>query len=197
MYIATKWSGKYFLHTVQNSHTESNGNYLPPHISYVNHTNHHNNLIVLRGFSKAYGLGSIRIGVCFCSKNIHPICRRFFPPLTTTPLSLGIAAALWSKGDIAKNLRLKISSQKPIAEAALARTYGINPIECNEYLPYILFDETAHSILNASGIVGKKHYSATDLNPYQCILRLSVPLIQERICKLERFLISSCKRQNH
>ncbi|QMV16148.1 aminotransferase class I/II-fold pyridoxal phosphate-dependent enzyme [Vibrio spartinae] len=161
---------------------ESNANYLPPKKSLAWRVNQLDNLVVMRGFSKAYGLGALRLGVAICSRNITTKLHSVIPPLAVSPISLDLGSAVWSKGDIMTRLRNQISKEKYAMKQLLDQA-GINDrIAEHPLLPYILLPADAPSIqtLASAGILGKLHFTAgtKDENHYY---RLSVPLHPKRV----------------
>src|SRR6185436_15704261 len=70
---------------------ESNANYHEPSFSAVTLVPANDNLLVLRGFSKTYQLGSLRIGYCVSSERVSTQLRAAVAPLLVSSLSMRVA----------------------------------------------------------------------------------------------------------
>ncbi|WP_158628833.1 aminotransferase class I/II-fold pyridoxal phosphate-dependent enzyme [Dyella choica] len=170
---------------------ESNANYLPPRNSWVKHVLEEKNLIVLRGFSKAYSLGSIRVGVAFCSSDLSHRLEMVMPPLAVSSLSLALASRLWSLGDIAAPIREHISGRKPLMKSML-RSCGVHTLYFdNPALPYIVLppDQQSLTKLNEMRIRGKLHSTVSLIESQRLFFRLSIPLSEPRWLALQKNLI--------
>lgn len=165
---------------------ESNANYCPPEYSLVPRVAELSNLAVLRGFSKAYQLGGLRIGYCVASAEVGARVRRLVPPLQASPLSVGIGGALLELGDIGERFRRTVADARSRAEE-LFRAAGLPPDrEAMRALPYVLYDiDNAEALraLEVRGIRGKQHmcWRAGGLSS---VYRLSVPLAKARSTEL-------------
>ncbi len=164
---------------------ESNANYCPPSFSAVHLLAELENLIVLRGFSKGYSLGGLRLGYCVASAPLGKRLRSIIPPLLASSLSLRIGAAVLGLGDITAPLRERIQASKPSARALL-RAAGIeDDLTAGAPLPYLLFGDCAERArvrLERAGILGKTHllWTGSEANVRTCY-RISVPLSPARI----------------
>ncbi|GBQ24717.1 hypothetical protein AA12717_1867 [Gluconacetobacter sacchari DSM 12717] len=161
---------------------ESNANYLPPRRSLSARVNQLSNLVVLRGFSKAYGLGSLRLGVAICSRNMTARLRSVIAPLAVSPISLDLGAAVWSQGDIMSRLRSRIAVEKTAMKQRLVQVGIVDHSAEHPHLPYVLLSPDTRSIqaLSGAGIRGKFHFTAGTRGENQ-YFRLSVPLHPERV----------------
>jgi histidinol-phosphate/aromatic aminotransferase/cobyric acid decarboxylase-like protein len=164
---------------------ESYANYYPPSFSAVNIVSELKNLVVIRGLSKAYSLGGLRLGFCVTPSWLTEQVRAVIPPLLASSLSLRIGRAVLGLGDITKLLRERIRTAKPQMMTLLEAGGITDAIPSCELLPYVFYRETdlkAQRQLADRGIVGKLQpfWSERDLamaNKY----RLSVPLRPERM----------------
>jgi histidinol-phosphate/aromatic aminotransferase/cobyric acid decarboxylase-like protein len=169
---------------------ESNANYLAPAESAVPLVLRHPNLIVLRGFSKAYGLGAVRMGLMLSAPELHERIRQILPPLATTPFSQKVAKALLDLGDIAAPLRLQIASRKPEMKRLLSdANLAVSDIE-SKALPYVLIEMDAWAALGELGILGKRH-PFSDGGTTNEILRLSLPFEERRWQALQMRMLAS------
>lgn len=162
---------------------ESNANYYAPAFSAARLVAEHENLVVLRGLSKAYGLGGLRLAYCVSSRALEPAIRDAVPPLLASSLSLRIGRRVLELGDVAAPLRERIAAHKG-ETAELVRAAGFHGVVASsEHLPYVLLSRPeagARERLDALGIGGKLHPlwpEPSDGRPY----RLSAPLRDDRI----------------
>jgi histidinol-phosphate/aromatic aminotransferase/cobyric acid decarboxylase-like protein len=171
---------------------ESYANYHEPSFSAVSLLAEVDNLIVLRGLSKAYWLGGIRLAYCVTSQALRAPVRSLIPPLLASSLSLRIARKVLELGDITSPLRERVSANK--AEmAGLLTTAGVNEIlRSSEFLPYLFLPEIdgqARSLLERSKILGKPHLVFSEsLLATRYLYRLSTPLAGERMADLREKL---------
>ncbi|MBH1931426.1 aminotransferase class I/II-fold pyridoxal phosphate-dependent enzyme [Serratia rubidaea] len=172
---------------------ESNANYLAPDKSLIKKVNKIRNLVILRGFSKGYGLGSLRLGVAVCSHNIVAKIRSAIAPLAVSPLSLELGAAVWSKGDIMTRLRERIATEKDVMKQLMDRAGAGRRMDEHPQLPYLLLSADDTSIIRRTenaGIRGKFHFTA-GIGQENRYYRLSVPLHPERAFRFCN-LIAGC-----
>lgn len=164
---------------------ESNANYLAPSCSAVHLLACLPNIIVLRGMSKAWGLGGLRMGFCLSSPALKNMLREHIPPLLNPSLTLRIAHNLLMAGDSTASLRARIQQQK---QAALGLFTGWPVISSSEAMPYIFLPSDKESALQKRGVVGKQHHFWQETNASATLLRLSVPLETSRMQRLEQAL---------
>lgn len=110
--------------------------YLPPGDSAAPLTDTVPGLIVLRGVSKGYCCGGLRIGLAVTSPGLAAQVRAVLAPLAGAALSLDVALELLRQPDPLAPLRARIEAVKPRIEAALRRA-GIPVIETDEHVPWI------------------------------------------------------------
>jgi len=171
---------------------ESNANYLPPDQSSAGLLCGHDNLIVIRGMSKAYGLGGLRLGFALCNPVLAPLLRRLITPLQVSPLALEIGAAILSLGDIAAPLRARIRHVRERAEAIIAGLPLPSRVSVDPRLPYLLFDGAAPDAIRffeARRVRGKVHryWSAAEGMPAS-YYRVSLPLSEDRMLRFQAYL---------
>ncbi|WP_253381856.1 aminotransferase class I/II-fold pyridoxal phosphate-dependent enzyme [unidentified bacterial endosymbiont] len=164
---------------------ESNANYLAPSCSAVHLLARLPNLIVLRGMSKAWGLGGLRMGFCLSSPALRNILREHIPPLLNPSLTLRITYALLMAKDSTLALRARIQEQK---QAALGLFSGWPVIPSSEAMPYIFLPSGEEPALRRLGIGGKQHHFWQKADTSTTLLRLSVPLEASRMQRLEQAL---------
>ncbi|MEU1513139.1 aminotransferase class I/II-fold pyridoxal phosphate-dependent enzyme [Streptomyces sp. NPDC005811] len=171
---------------------ESNANYLPPDFSAANLAPEVPNLIVVRGLSKAYGLGGVRLGYCVSSPTATDLVRAVVSPLGTSSLSLRIGRRVLGLGDVTSALRAGIARAKPYVRDLLAEAGLPAPVTAATGLPYVLFPNQprrAVELLRERGVQAKVQpvWSAAT-----CALtevgRMSVPLRKDRLHNLRNRL---------
>lgn len=143
------------------------------------------NLVVLRGLSKAYGMGGLRLGYAVTHPALTARIRAVVPPLLTASLSVRLGRAVLEQGDVTAPLRARVGSAKAEMTALLAAA-GLPPAAATHpNLPYVLYDEAdtrARRALEDRGVLGKlqplwSERTRTTAHKY----RLSVPLSAERM----------------
>jgi len=167
---------------------ESNANYCPPAFSAVNILGEVDNLAVLRGLSKAYSMGGLRVGYCISSPQVTGRIRAVVPPMLVSAMSLKISRAILQLGDIAAHLRQRIPSVKNEMESLFEAAHICGKISSSAFLPYIFLDSRCSDMalqLESRGIIGKLQPLWLGLNLY----RLSVPLTTERMQLLKQKLL--------
>lgn len=173
---------------------ESNANYYPAAFSAVNLLDRAENLIVLRGFSKAYGLGGLRLSYCVSSMPLRTRLRQAMPPLLASSLSLYLGRRVLELGDITQPLRRTIKQRKAEVTLLLERYQLSELLPSSERLPYLFVrnsESYVRSRFDRRGIVGKLHTTWSGGAPaLQYLYRLSVPLQIERFEVLKQKLAS-------
>ncbi|MDQ0435563.1 MULTISPECIES: aminotransferase class I/II-fold pyridoxal phosphate-dependent enzyme [Pantoea] len=164
---------------------ESNANYHAPSFSSASLLNTFSNLIVLRGVSKAWGLGGLRVGFCMSSSNLEKNIRRVVPPMLNPPLTLSMVAALLGCGDTTRRLRSQIMLSKTHVLAMLSAK-GVTP--ASAALPYFFIDEELRERFDKAGIRTKNHLFYRSLNERSTLIRMSVPLAEDRMVEFSRRL---------
>jgi histidinol-phosphate/aromatic aminotransferase/cobyric acid decarboxylase-like protein len=171
---------------------ESNANYYAPSWSAAGLALARDNVVVARGFSKAYGLGGLRLAYCVASPALTERVRAVVPPLLASSLSLRLGARVLALGDITAPLRTRIATHKREASELIERAGVAGLVPSSEHLPYVLSRsgrEHLDTHLEARGIFGKHHprWSA-DSDAVAHIYRLSVPLADARLARLRQLL---------
>jgi histidinol-phosphate/aromatic aminotransferase/cobyric acid decarboxylase-like protein len=167
---------------------ESNANYCAPSFSAIGLTTSNLNLLVLRGFSKAYGLGGLRLGYCVASQALREALRASIPPLGTSPLTIAMGVSLLRLGDIGVPLRERILAHRSRMTGVL-RAAGIGTsLRTCPCLPCFFFDESSgtRELMEAHSVVGKRHATwRGSPRGTSYSFRLSIPLTEERMRRLE------------
>lgn len=163
---------------------ESNANYEPPDFSAVRLVPSVRNLIVVRGLSKAYGLGGLRLGFCVCHPDLAPVVRGVVPPLQASSLSLGLGREILRLGDIAGRLREGVAESRDQVVGSLRRLGATGAAPANGHLPYALVRDDPEgwfARLRRRGVQGKVHpLWSTGEHAFGRLLRVSFPLDPER-----------------
>jgi histidinol-phosphate/aromatic aminotransferase/cobyric acid decarboxylase-like protein len=166
---------------------ESCACYLPPGTSGVPLTSTVPGLVVLRGISKGYCCGGLRIGFAVASPDLAPAVRAVQPPLAASALSLSVALDLLRQPDPLARLRARIAEVKPIVQAA-ARSGGLPLIETSEHVPWLVLpaDPPVRAALTYCGLVTKDVPVLPTTVPdggaaAPGLLRMSLPLSAQRL----------------
>jgi histidinol-phosphate/aromatic aminotransferase/cobyric acid decarboxylase-like protein len=170
---------------------ESNANYCPPSFSAVPLTIEVDNLAVLRGFSKAYGLGGIRLGYCVSSVALTPRVRAAIPPLQASSLSLLVARTVLERGDITASLRQRICEMKQRIVGLLESAGITGMLVTSESLPYVVFADAPQELTrrgNEPGVALKRHPLWSSERGLEYVHRFSVPLRANRMAALEEWM---------
>ncbi|MFH8337121.1 aminotransferase class I/II-fold pyridoxal phosphate-dependent enzyme [Streptomyces sp. AM6-12] len=168
---------------------ESNANYCPAGFSAANLAAEVSNLIVVRGLSKAYGLGGVRLGYCVSSAALTGAVRGVVAPLGASSLSLRIGRRVLGLGDVTSGLRARIAANKPYVRDLLTAAGLPEPVAAADGLPYVIFPEKPQVVVESllsRGIQGKVQpvWSART-GALVAVGRLSVPLAAHRLAELE------------
>ncbi|MFJ8011884.1 aminotransferase class I/II-fold pyridoxal phosphate-dependent enzyme [Streptomyces sp. NPDC096339] len=171
---------------------ESNANYCPPEYSAANLAPAVAGLVVVRGLSKAYGLGGVRLGYAVASAALTARVRAVVPPLQPSSLSLRLGRRVLELGDVTGPLRARIADVRPRVRALLSASGLASATEAASHLPYVLVPEDpegAVAHLRERGVQAKAHpvWSSRSGEPTRTA-RVSVPLDPSRTAELERRL---------
>jgi histidinol-phosphate/aromatic aminotransferase/cobyric acid decarboxylase-like protein/ubiquinone/menaquinone biosynthesis C-methylase UbiE len=155
---------------------ESYGCYRPAGDSAAPLTDSAPGLVVLRGVSKGYCCGGLRIGFAVASADIAPEVRAVLAPLAFGALAFDLALELLAGPDPFGSLRARVAEVKPALEAAVRRA-GIEVIGTDKVVPWIALpdDSGTRSALATCGLVAKRFSGRPG-----GLLRMSVPLSRER-----------------
>ncbi len=162
---------------------ESYACYLPPGGSAAPLTETEERLIVLRGVSKGFCCGGLRIGFAICSPALATAVRSVLAPLAGSALALDVALELLSRPDQLASLRARIAEVKPALEAA-ARAAGLVTLPTDARVPWIVLrrDPAAAATLARCRLIAKAvpvpRPASAPAPP--ALLRMSVPLSAER-----------------
>jgi histidinol-phosphate aminotransferase len=180
---------------------ESNANYYEPAYSAANLVGSCANLLVLRGLSKAYGMGGLRIGYCLSSAALRERLHAVIPPLLASSLSLVLAARILELGDVAQELRARIVERKRRVLDVLGAA-GAGPwVASSRFLPYVLLRAEPRFIrqrIEDKGIMGKFHpVWPGPGSSEQRLYRMSVPLRPSRMDRFEALMACAPSRGMH
>ncbi|MEN3304583.1 MAG: histidinol-phosphate aminotransferase [Micromonosporaceae bacterium] len=167
---------------------ESNANYWPPEFSCARLVASTPNLVVVRGLSKAYGLGGLRLGYCLSRPETASVLRGVIPPLLASSMSLALGSTVLSLGDVTGPLRERIRRHRAEVAGLMREADVGTPVAASEFLPYLLFGERpeqTRAALHGLGVLAKLQpvWSAEARAP-QTVCRMSVPLDDGRMDRL-------------
>ncbi len=136
---------------------ESYACYLPPGDSAGPLTDVVPGLVVLRGVSKGFCCGGLRIGFAISSPDLAPRVRQVLPPLAGAALMLDVALELLAPADSLAPLRARIAEVKPAIQAAVERA-GLVEVPADPRVPWIALrlGPAARATLASGGLVVKE-----------------------------------------
>lgn len=170
---------------------ESPAPYLGPAGSAATRVGRVDNLVVLRGFTKAYSLGGMRAGFAVASAGTARRVRELVAPMQVGGVALEAALRLLDAGDVFGRLRARVAQVKPAA-VSLLREHGFQVLPNDGRLPWVAVadpDGWASARLEARGIRALRPAPAPVLpEPRLEVLRLTVPLSHARMALFSALL---------
>jgi histidinol-phosphate/aromatic aminotransferase/cobyric acid decarboxylase-like protein/SAM-dependent methyltransferase len=170
---------------------ESPAPYLGPSGSAATLVGRVDNLVVLRGFTKAYSLGGMRAAFAVASAGVARRVRELVAPMQVGELALRASARLLAAGDVFARLRERVREVKP-RTVALLRGTGVDVLPNHETLPWVGISDpggAASDFLEARGIRALRPAPApVRPAPRLDVLRLTVPLSDERMALFRALL---------
>jgi histidinol-phosphate/aromatic aminotransferase/cobyric acid decarboxylase-like protein len=141
------------------------------------------NLVVLRGFTKAYSLGGLRAGYALASEGVAARVRELVSPLQVGELALQAALRLLAAGDIFGRLRARVAAVKPEVVELLEQA-GLEVFPGHPAFPWVAVSDpggAASRLLEGRGI---QALAPTQPPAFPAaageMLRLTVPLADDR-----------------
>jgi histidinol-phosphate/aromatic aminotransferase/cobyric acid decarboxylase-like protein/SAM-dependent methyltransferase len=178
---------------------ESAAPYPGPANSAVRLANRVNNLVVLRGFTKAYSLGGLRAGFAVCSSALAPRIRELVAPLQVGELALHAALRLLCAGDVFSRLRARIHTVKPAVARLLTRC-GLRLIEGNPSLPWVAVaneEGEAQGFFDGRGIRCLVPTLPPIVTGTPQVVRITIPLSDVRVALFNDLLNSPQEKRDH
>lgn len=169
---------------------ESAAPYPGPSASAARLTPRADNLVVLRGFTKAYSWGGLRAGFAVTSPALAWRVRELVPPLQIGELALHAALRLLRAGDVFGRLRARIYAVKPTVARLLAEC-GLKVIEGHPSFPWLAVandEASAERLFSERRIRCLRPTLSPTLAPPPKIVRVTIPLSDNRIALLHRLL---------
>ncbi|HEU0077607.1 MAG TPA: aminotransferase class I/II-fold pyridoxal phosphate-dependent enzyme [Longimicrobiaceae bacterium] len=170
---------------------ESPAPYLGPEASAATLVGRVDNLVVLRGFTKAYSLGGMRAAFAVASPGAARRVRELVAPMQVGELALQAALRLLAAGDVFARLRERVRQVKPLA-AGLLRVERLEVIPNHPDLPWVGVADpggSASALLEARGIRALRPAPAPVIPELRLeVLRLTVPLSDERMALFRALL---------
>jgi histidinol-phosphate/aromatic aminotransferase/cobyric acid decarboxylase-like protein len=161
---------------------EANANYLGPAASCLPLALDTDNLAVLRGVSKGYVAGGLRVAFVISSQALTAVVRDSLYPLACSEAAYWRALKLVEAGDIFGTLRRRVREVKPEVLVCL-REHGLRVIPGHPDLPWLLIrddDGRWTDWFRDRRILVKRLVPAAGRLPAGYLLRLSVPLSAHR-----------------
>jgi histidinol-phosphate/aromatic aminotransferase/cobyric acid decarboxylase-like protein/SAM-dependent methyltransferase len=177
---------------------ESGAPYLGPASSAVRLVGQVHNLVVLRGFTKAYSWGGLRVGFAVASDAIAARVRRLVPPLQVGELAFQAALRLLADGDVFGRLRGRIHAVKPYV-TELLKEAGLQVLESHPDVPRVAVVDvggTASAHLQRCGIRGL-HPAPVPGAPRSDIelLQITIPLSADRVALFRDLLTGALEEE--
>ena len=154
-------------------------------------------LVVLRGVSKGFCCGGLRIGFAISSPDLAVRVREVLPPLAGAALTLDVALELLTPPDSFGPLRARIAEVKPVIQAAVQRA-GLTEVPADPQVPWIALrvDPAARAALASCGLVVKEipelgQPLSQHPGPDAGLARMSVPLSEQRVAAVCAALASA------
>ncbi len=169
---------------------ESAAPYPGPAQSAVRLVNRVDNLVVLRGFTKAYSWGGLRAGFAVASPALALRIRELVPPLQVGELAFHAALRLLRAGDVFGPLRARIHAVKPEVADLFTRC-GFDVIDGHPSFPWVAIENhggTAEQILSQYGVRCLRPASPPGVAKPPRVVRVTIPISDERIDQLNRLL---------
>jgi histidinol-phosphate/aromatic aminotransferase/cobyric acid decarboxylase-like protein len=169
---------------------EAGATYVEAAASAVSLVNRSNNLVVLRGFTKAYSWGGLRAGFAVASRDVSAAVRALVPPMQVSETALAAVLRLLEAGDCLARLRLQIRSMKA-SVASLLASCGLALIPGHPDLPWIAIDDrdrAASALFDHCGIRPLRPASHPCIAPVPPTVRVTVPLSSARLERLTALL---------
>jgi histidinol-phosphate aminotransferase len=149
------------------------------------------NLVVLRGFTKAYSLGGMRAGFAVASGGVAECVRAAVPPLQVGEPALAVALRVLEAGDVFGRLRARIRATKP-RTVRLLEAAGLAVDAGDPDVPAAVIDDTdsaAARVLDPLGIVGLRPVLPPGARPEAAdLVHVRTPVDDERIGLLATLL---------
>lgn len=163
---------------------ESPAPYLGPAESAATRVGRVDNLVVLRGFTKAYSLGGMRAAFAVASTGTARRVRELVAPMQVGGVALEAALRLLDAGDVFGRLRARVAEVKPVA-VSLLREAGFEVLPNDGRLPWVALADpggAASARLEARGIRALRPAPVPVLpEPKLAVLRLTIPLSDARM----------------
>lgn len=173
---------------------ESPAPYLGPADSAATLVPTNGNLVVLRGFTKAYSWGGLRCGFALAGHGVAGRVRELVAPMQVGELDLHVALRLLAEGDVFAELRARIHKVKPAFIESLL-TVGLRVTGGHPDVPWVVVDDpdgTATRMLSRCGVRGLEPapLPVSAATPPRS-LHLTVPLSDDRIALCQELISSA------
>lgn len=168
---------------------EAPASYLPPEASAIGLLDRAPNLIVLRGFTKAYSLAGMRVGYAVAGRGVARRVRTVATPLQVSEVSLQVALALLEAGDVCARLRERIHAVKPGA-AGWLKEAGFAVRRGHADVPAVVVDDGDGAASRRMGRLGIRGLASSPGPP--ALVHLRLPIGEERLERLRE--VTSSRR---
>jgi histidinol-phosphate/aromatic aminotransferase/cobyric acid decarboxylase-like protein len=170
---------------------ESPAVYLGGRASAVGLTDRCDALVVLRGFTKAFSWGGLRVGYAVASPPLAARVRELVPPMLTGGPALAAALRMLAAGDSLGPLRARIRARRP-AVSAILQDHGLELLDGHPDLSWLAVRDPGRrvsSALTRAGIRGLEPVPVPGAQtPRLEALHLTLPLSDERFALLSELI---------
>jgi histidinol-phosphate/aromatic aminotransferase/cobyric acid decarboxylase-like protein len=169
---------------------EAGATYMEAAASAISLVNGASNLVVLRGFTKAYSWGGLRAGFAVASREIAREVRNLIAPMQVSETALAAVLQLLEAGDCLGRLRPQIRTMRANAASLLARS-GLAILPGHPDLPWIALDDHdqfASTVFARCGIRPLHPSSHPGLAEARPPVRLTVPLSEAGFARFAEIL---------
>jgi histidinol-phosphate/aromatic aminotransferase/cobyric acid decarboxylase-like protein len=176
---------------------EAGATYVQAPASAITLVNRAKNLVVLRGFTKAYSWGGLRAGFAVASLDVSAAVRALVAPMQVSEAALAAVLRLLESGDCLARLRPQIRSMKA-STASLLASCGLNLIPGHPDLPWIAIDDrdrAASALFERCRIRPLCPVSHPSIAPTPPTVRITIPLSYSRLEQLKTLLAAGRQRK--
>lgn len=146
-----------------------------PHLSFIDDVKNYDNIIVLKTFSKAFGLAGLRIGYAVGNRELIDVINIIKPPYSVSTLSQFIALELLKNfQDIEKKVEI-INGQREYLFNELSKLNFLKVYESHTNFIYVESSRPIHDMLYKEGFLLRKY---NDIGNKE-VLRITVGLKEE------------------
>ncbi|PIQ98679.1 MAG: hypothetical protein COV66_15485 [Nitrospinae bacterium CG11_big_fil_rev_8_21_14_0_20_45_15] len=146
--------------------------------------NEHDNLIVSRTFSKAYGLAGLRIGYLVAQPEVAQLLYKFRPMYEVNSLCILAAMKLLDQPEISENY-LSDTEQGKKSLLEFAKSKGLNFQDTHANFVYIDFKDNKQTVINLLSKAGILVRGGLAIEGFETYLRISIGPVEKMQALIE------------